>query len=329
MIIYSLFLIFSLIQHKFGDIYQSCSDAVTRNNGTSGIYNISPRGNGKFSPVQCNMINETHVETIFDNDAESLVVIKDKDEDLGYPFFIKYEDFDEKDLKEARKFVGECSQEMYFKSFRSSEPSNNFIFFDGLQISYNNASDGVCRCFIKEPCDKFNDVNTVCEDSGTVWYNPVVEHSGLLSIKSNRLPIVKLLVGDTSSDEFISFKIGKLNCTNHLFPSLDIYERKTCDNNWSVMFDKSNTTCLNLNLNYGFIRINSLIKMESVNVITNDENCSSLTITAMISDSLGSDCKLKSGCNFICEPSKTFRMIVNSFKKSTEVCELNIQYTSL
>lgn len=168
---------------------------------------------------------------------------------------------------------------MIFKNYKSSTNAHKLVFYDGLEINPNESPDEICKCFIKQSCVVAQDVNTQCSYGQS---SDTKIDTGEFSVKSKRLPLKKIYLGDIDGqNKNVSFELKSLKCSfNHLrfilqeFP-LDTIDCVTGEYNKfkNILIDGDDKSCIkydSLFIQLKFVSIENIKKIEMVDNADSD-----------------------------------------------------------
>lgn len=316
-------------------IFRSCTEAVAETNIRHGIFEIQPFGQNLIVNISCEVKDSSELglakldislkEEVFISDSKYLSPFS-----YQHEFFYGEGSTDDSFLKGFLNNVENgCTQEMVFENFKTLVNAHKFIFYDGLEIKANESPDKICKCFIREACLKANNSDTECSFG---QFSYLKKDKGELSVKSSRLPLKKLFLGDIDgSNKNIKFELKSLKCPFRLqFVSQEYPLQKIdCKTDEFVKFkdiliDGNNHTCIKYDSPFNQLRYVSLRNVQKIQLVDN----------ANFSDDIIYDIRSKDGLK--CEKEKKLftcpfpysKVFIEIIKKNQhfqyELCEIRI-----
>ncbi|CAD5112963.1 unnamed protein product [Dimorphilus gyrociliatus] len=316
-------------------MYSSCSDALLRNNKVSNYYIIQIEENSVESKVECLMVNDTHFEIIIDSDKNypNIVNSTQFENNYSYQKYVNYPNFTDSEMDKILQETLVCSQEASFKSYYSALESNMLEFWDGYKIEYNNNTDGICKCFMREACIISGESVTKCKQEVSS-YDPYFNYTGEFSVFPKRLPLRKLYLGDTGhSYEAIEYSIGKLKCLGRfkennsiLYANLSPY--RSCAFFASYLYDNSNSTCVTIIGSNNHITAKGNEVINSLEILGKNISCLEMIVSIPINGNNNIICPIKEGkesdeCTFKCDYNFTTDVFIHfTSMKEFKICEI-------
>lgn len=261
--------------------YDSCGEALLSNNLMDKEYFINLYGSVSKFKVFCKHSENFTYETIIGNDQEENRTVSGYEPDYSYHQKISYSTLIETEMTKFLYDQRDCEQTMFFDSFLSRGTSSKFVFWDGTSYSLEDASDGICKCIISQHCLDKQLSNLTCLNLATSnpVHSPLITHFGKLSVKSERLPLKEIYIGDTGSGETVTFSIGKLVCQKR-YPIFIKSDEKCLHQ--KIFTDNKTDTCYTLQKPNQIITIISL--NPNIKVLGENSKCLKIAIYSLIEE---------------------------------------------
>ncbi|CAD5114591.1 unnamed protein product [Dimorphilus gyrociliatus] len=316
---------------KFTDstVFKSCSEAIVTNQA-NGFYDIQPIEYGSITNIYCQVVNDIHIESTLGNNFEENTTINGYEFQYSYKRTIMYGNFNETQMDEYLRTAGTCSQTMYFYNYFSHLSFTHFIFWDGLIVNYNDAPDGICKCFLRQVCDEDASNELTCRDAGNETHSPSFNHTGKFSVLPQRLPLKKIEAGDTGTDptghdEIIHFAVGKLKCSKRLTAKLTVNHFHQCENEkLHVLLDESVSTCMKFKASDFYLNIQTEVNHRKFKILGSNSQCLKFGMVSKDENDRTRQCTTIDNCVYNClaSPIKQYFLYSLDLIGDVEICEI-------
>lgn len=316
-----IFTLFPLL--NLSNVYKSCREALKDNNNITGNYQIQPINSGTTASISCELINENMVKTVIDVQPSAKIKYTTDSNTGTRTQVITYENLNENELKTLLRYSGKCSQRMYIKIHDSQGHLLNFFFLDGSKFILQPVPDGICHCLITTPCETTGNKEAVCPDTGKVSYNQRFTLNGLLSVSSNRLPLIKTIYGDIQKKvgEYVEHQLKPVECLIPMKNKIEVLTTENCFKDLSLLNDDNPETCIE------FTSQSVELKLEYFEYISifakNNDNLEIQVYSKMLTNFI-EVCEKTEELKFTCKNKRDYIyiFIIKKTKENIKLCEI-------
>lgn len=303
-------------------IYESCNEALIKNKFMEGQYYINVYGNVEKFLVFCKNFNESFYETLIDTNLEAITTVEGYEPSFGYQQTVNYSTLNAVGVNEFINIHKDCYQTMFLDITFARSNSSKLEFWDGKQFLFEEVTDGICKCIISEICLKRQNASLLCLNRAVnnIIHNPLITHFGKLSVKSGRLPLKKVFIGDTGHIvERVRYAVGKFVCRK--CHSLIVKSRIACLND-EIFFDNLLSSCYTFNSGDSFLTIvsnNSVIE-----ILGENSNCINVYLYSYMTKNIIKQCYTQNNCEFNCTKSALglYKLHFENDGKEKKICEI-------
>lgn len=313
---------------NYSQVYKNCYDAV-KANGKDGEYQIQFISHGGIGNISCKLENFTLFSIIHHNSTPDNFI---NGKVLHY-VNIAYPNFQKEDLNSFKKIMNyNCYQSMNYTAKAVNISYIRFTFWDDIEIPLDSSIDGICKCLIREECDKTNLTGSSCKAQGSIGDNSQQTDIGKFSVNPKRLPVKVMKFGDTDHiHEHIYYTLYDFICEEKFLPKVtSLDSSKFCSKDWNLLFDFNLDSCIQLKGNQILLKLEFPIKIDKITIKSNEENCKHLNIFAKNFNDITNHklCKEDESkkCNFKFQFPAVEILILSVNKNEITLCELYFEY---